>query len=58
MIPIPDDGCFYVDGMLHDHLGSREGYVLVDGGVVVETGRGEAPERPACTGHIVMDVVN
>ena len=51
-------GNYAVEGSIVDRRGVRPGYIIVEGGAVVETGEGECPVRPDIHGMIVSDIVN
>lgn len=49
---------FAAEGVIFDRHGSREGWVIAEGGKVQRIGHGQCPIEPATHGFIVADVVN
>ena len=51
-------GDFTAEGLLSVWRGVRRGYAVVSGGVAVEVGEGEPPERPDVRALIMVDPIN
>lgn len=51
-------GRLVIEGIVHDHRGSHQGYAIVEDGNVSSTGRGQSPEEPDFIGDMYVDIVN